>query len=49
MDQHGDRVVVAFSWTDKSGKRHHWTQALRIREERIVDIQDSAARPGLSP
>jgi hypothetical protein len=40
VEQHGDRVVVSFSWVNHTGRRHHWTQALRIREGRIVDMQD---------
>jgi len=37
---HGDRVVVAFSWSDKDGRRHHWAQALRLRDGKIIDMQD---------
>ena len=40
IEQHGDRVIVAFSWSDKDDQRHHWAQTLRIRAGRIVDIQD---------
>jgi hypothetical protein len=40
VEQHGDRVVVAFSWSDKSGHRHNWAQALRLRDGRIVELQD---------
>ena len=38
----GDRVVVAFSWSDKEGKRHNWAQALRLRDGKIIDMQDFA-------
>jgi hypothetical protein len=40
VEQHGDRVVVAVSWADKAGDRHRWAQALRLRDGRIVDMQD---------
>jgi ketosteroid isomerase-like protein len=32
--------VVAFSWSDKENRRRHWAQVLRIRDGRIVDMQD---------
>jgi hypothetical protein len=40
VEEHGDRVVVAFSWSDKAGNRHNWAQALTLRDGRIVDMQD---------
>ena len=40
VEQHGDRVVVAFSLSDRSGERHHWAQAFQLRDGRIVDMQD---------
>jgi hypothetical protein len=40
IEQHGDRVVVSFSWADRTGQRHTWAQALRIRDGRIIDMQD---------
>jgi hypothetical protein len=40
IQQHGDRVVVAFSWADRTGRRHTWAQAVQIRDGRIVDMQD---------
>ena len=40
VEQHGDRIVAAFSWSDETGRRHAWAQALRIRDGRIVDMQD---------
>jgi hypothetical protein len=33
-------VIVAFSWADRTGKRHQWAQMLRLRNGRIVDLQD---------
>ncbi len=42
VEQHGARVVVAFSWADKRDKRHHWAHVLTLRDEKIVDMQDSA-------
>jgi NADPH-dependent ferric siderophore reductase len=38
-----DRVVVAFSWFDKEGQRHTWAQALRLKDEKIVEMQDYAS------
>lgn len=38
-----DRVVVAFSWSDKDGQRHRWAQALRLKDGKIVDMQDYAS------
>jgi len=39
----GDRVVVAFSWSDRDGQRHHWAQALRLKDGKIFDMQDFAS------
>lgn len=39
----GDRVVAAFSWSDREGHRHAWAHALRLRDGRIVDMQDYAS------
>jgi hypothetical protein len=36
-------VVVAFSWSDKAGRRHRWAQALLVKDEKIVGIQDFAS------
>jgi hypothetical protein len=33
-------VVVGFSWADRSGTRHEWAHVVRLRDGRIVDIQD---------
>jgi hypothetical protein len=36
---------VAFSWSDKEGRRHNRAHALRLKHGKIVDIQDfSSAR-----
>jgi hypothetical protein len=40
VQQHGDRIVVSFSWADESGRRHRWAQTLQIRNGLIVDMQD---------
>jgi hypothetical protein len=37
-----NRVVVAFSWADKQGQRHRLVQGLRLRQGKIIDIQDFA-------
>jgi hypothetical protein len=34
--------VVAFSWSDKDGQRHHWAQALRFKDGNIIDMPDFA-------
>lgn len=41
--RHRDRLVVAFSWADRTGQRHQWAQALKLDGARIVDIQDYAS------
>lgn len=46
IDSHGDRVAVLFSWADASGKRYRWGQRLRIRDGKIVDMQDFAPGRG---
>jgi hypothetical protein len=33
-------MVVAFSWSDKEGRRQRWAQALRLEGGKIVDMQD---------
>jgi ketosteroid isomerase-like protein len=43
VEQQRDRVVVAVSWSDEHGERHRWAHALRLRDGRIVDIQDYAS------
>ena len=41
--QRGDRVAVAFSWSDAQGGRHTWAHILRLRSGLIVDMQDHAS------
>jgi hypothetical protein len=43
VQSRGDRVVVAFSWADQQGRRHKWAQALRLKNGKIVDMQDFAS------
>ena len=43
VEQHGTRVVVAFSWADRHNERHHWAQLLQLRGGLIVDMQDNAS------
>jgi ketosteroid isomerase-like protein len=33
---------VAFSWSSADGRRQTWAQALRLRDGRIIDMQDYA-------
>jgi TolB-like protein len=42
VEQRGNRVVVAFSWLDRSDKRHEWAQVLELRDDKIVSMQDPA-------
>jgi len=42
VEQRGNRVVVAFSWSDRENKRHDWAQVLELRDDKIVSIQDYA-------
>jgi TolB-like protein len=44
VESRGDRVVVAFSWAGEDGRRHKWAQALRLKEGKIIDMQDFASR-----
>ena len=37
---HGDRVVVAYSWADAQRRRHPWGQALRLKDDKIIEMQD---------
>jgi ketosteroid isomerase-like protein len=43
VEQRGDHVLVAVSWSDEHGRRHRWAHALKLRDGRIVDIQDYAS------
>ena len=40
VEQHGARIVVTLSWADKAGKRHDWAHGLKLRDGKIVDMQD---------
>ena len=42
VEQRGNRVVVAFSWSDSSDKRHDWAQVLELKDGKVIDIQDYA-------
>lgn len=42
VEQHGTRVIVTLSWADKTGKRHDWAHALKLKDGKIIDIQDYA-------
>ncbi len=42
VEQHGTRVIVTLSWADKTGQRHDWAHVLKLKDGRIVDIQDYA-------
>jgi ketosteroid isomerase-like protein len=43
VEQRGDRIVVAVSWADKQGDRHRWAHVLKLKNGKIVDIQDYAS------
>jgi hypothetical protein len=34
--------VVAFSWSERNGKRHDWAQVLELRDGKIIAMQDYA-------
>jgi hypothetical protein len=42
VEHRGSRVVVAFSWSEQSGRRHDWAQVLDLKDGKIIDIQDYA-------
>ena len=42
VEQRGERIVVLLSWADKEGKRHEWAHALRLRDGKIIGMQDYA-------
>jgi hypothetical protein len=43
VESRGHRVVVAFSWANNEGQRHNWAQALRLKDGKIIDMQDFAS------
>jgi hypothetical protein len=44
VESRRDRVVVAFSWADGEGQRHRWAQGLRLKDGKIVEMQDYVNR-----
>ena len=42
VEHRDDRVVVAFSWSDRGGTRHKWAQVLNLTDGKITAIQDYA-------
>jgi hypothetical protein len=42
VEQRGNRVVVAFSWSDRSDNRHDWAQVLELKDGKIIAMQDYA-------
>jgi ketosteroid isomerase-like protein len=42
VEHRGDRVVVAFSWSDRKNKRHEWAQVLELSDGKIIAMQDYA-------
>ena len=43
VEHHGPRVIVTLSWADKAGKRHDWAHVLKLKDGKILDIQDYAS------
>lgn len=43
VEQHGARVIVTLSWADKAGKRHDWAHVLKLKDGKILDIQEHAS------
>lgn len=35
-------MIVTFSWSDAGGRRWDWGQILRLRDGKIVDMEDYA-------
>ena len=42
VEQRGNRVVVAFSWSDSNDKRHDWAQVLELKDGKVIHMQDYA-------
>jgi len=42
VEQRGNRVVVAFSWSDRGNKRHECAQVLELKDDKVVSMQDYA-------
>jgi hypothetical protein len=42
VEHRGNRVVVAFSWSDGNDKRHDWAQVLKLKDGKVFDTQDYA-------
>jgi hypothetical protein len=40
VESRRDRVVVAFSWLGEDAQRHSWAQALRLKDGKIIEMQD---------
>jgi hypothetical protein len=36
-------VLVAYSWTDRDGGRQRWAHLLKLKDGKIVDMQDYAS------
>jgi hypothetical protein len=43
IEQRGDVAVAAFSWLDRDERRHRWAHLLKLRDGKIVDMQDFAS------
>ena len=44
LEQRGNRIVVAFSWSERTGKRHEWAQVLKLKDGMIIEMDDFAKR-----
>ena len=42
VEQRANRVVVAFSWSDRDDKRRAWAQVVELKDGKIVSMQDYA-------
>jgi hypothetical protein len=42
VEQQGNRVVVAFSWSDRSDNRHDWAQVLDLKDGKVIAMRDYA-------
>ena len=42
VEHRGSRVIVAFSWSERYGRRHEWAQMLHLKDGKIIAMQDYA-------
>jgi hypothetical protein len=45
IEHDGEKAVAAYSWTNHLGDRVYWSHLLKLRDGKIVDMQDHLRRP----